>query len=199
MCSSERGLWQSFGVLSRSFKMRDRVPTSTRSDLIKRIRNFGATCRRAVLMLHSPLGLHMLLVWHMCVVLKWKSPDAQWCDGGTNKFLAGTLIFGVQGFCFLTPESATILSLSSRPFWCYRCHWIAHFPGIIRDCSPKVEHLATMSSLSGLDGGTNITFLVGTLIVGVLDFCFSNPESATSLNFQASRYLSLLWYRILGG
>jgi len=109
----------------------------------------------------------------------------------------------IFGLSFSTPESATSLNFQATSFLCYRCPWIAHFPVIIRVCSPKVEHLLTMSSLSGLDGGTNNPFLQEPLssafwifVSRIQRISHQSELSSKSLSFSAvvqnTRRLSLL-------
>jgi hypothetical protein len=66
MCSSERGLWQSFGVLGRGSKVlgRDANVDATRSHQEDPELPASRVC-----VTHGA-GLHILLVLHMCTVPK---------------------------------------------------------------------------------------------------------------------------------
>jgi hypothetical protein len=77
-------------------------------------------------------------------------------DGGTNKsLLAGTVIVRVLGFYFPHSRISHQSQLFSNVVFVLHMPLDCEFPWYYTFCSPKVEHLATMSSLSGHDGGTN--------------------------------------------
>jgi len=100
MCSSERGLWQSFGVLGRGSKVlgRDANVDATRSHQEDPELPASRVC-----VTHGA-GLHILLVLHVYCSKKGNiltMSSLSGCDGGTNTtLLAGTLVVGVQGFSF---------------------------------------------------------------------------------------------------
>jgi hypothetical protein len=98
----------------------------------------------------TPAGFELLLVQYYRSVRSQRShlltmSLLSGCDGGTNRPFLQNPCRRRSGFLFLDSRISHQSQLSSNVVFVLQIHWIAHFPGIIRVCSPKVEHLLTIA------------------------------------------------------